>query len=139
MHHAKEEGIEFHLLRNPARILGDEQGWVTGVEVIKMQLGEPDESGRRRPVPIRGSEYNIDCGIVIVAIGNRPNPLLLKETPELKAGDRGTLQINSESGETSIPGVFSGGDIVQGAATVILAMGHGRKAAKGMHRYMTEK
>ncbi|MDZ7725220.1 MAG: NADPH-dependent glutamate synthase [candidate division KSB1 bacterium] len=137
VHHAKEEGIEFHLLRNPVEIFGDEQGWVTGIQVIKMQLGEPDESGRRRPIPIPDSEYKIDCGIVIVAIGNRPNPLLLKETPELQVRDKGTLQITPETGETSIPGVFSGGDIVQGAATVILAMGDGRKAAEAMHRYMT--
>lgn len=137
VHHAQQEGIEFHLLRNPVRILGNEDGWVTGVQVINMQLGEPDESGRRRPIPIEGSEYVIECGIVIVAIGNSPNPLLLKETPELKVGKKGTLQINPETTETSLPGVFAGGDIVQGAATVILAMGDGRKAADAMHRYMT--
>jgi len=134
--HAKEEGVEFHLLVNPIRIIGNEEGWVTGMEVIKMELGEPDASGRRRPVPIPGSEFIVDVNAVIVAIGNSPNPLVAKVTPELKVNRWGGIVVNEETGETSIKGVYAGGDIVLGAATVILAMGEGRRAAKAMHEYM---
>lgn len=134
--HAKEEGVEFHLLVNPTRILGNEDGWVKGLELIKMELGEPDESGRRRPVPIPGSEYILDVDAVIVAIGNSPNPLVSQVTPELKTNSWGGVIVDPETGETSIKGVYAGGDIVLGAATVILAMGEGRRAAKAMHDYM---
>jgi len=134
--HAKEEGVEFHLLVNPARIVGTEDGWVKRLELIKMELGEPDESGRRRPVPIAGSEFTEDADAVIIAIGNSPNPLISKVTPELKVNRWGGLVADKETGETSIAGVFAGGDIVLGAATVILAMGEGRRAAQAMHDYM---
>ncbi|MEA1883689.1 MAG: FAD-dependent oxidoreductase, partial [Thermotogota bacterium] len=132
----KEEGVEFHLLVNPTRIIGNEEGWVTSMKVIKMELGEPDDSGRRRPVTVPGSEFILDVDAVIVAIGNSPNPLVAKVTPKLKVNRWGGIVVDEESGETSIKGVYAGGDIVLGAATVILAMGEGRRAAKAMHEYM---
>ena len=134
--HAKEEGVEFHLLVNPTQILGTDDGWVKGLELLKMELGEPDESGRRRPMPVAGSEFILDVDVVIIAIGNSPNPLVPRETPELEVNNWGGVIVNEESGETSIKGVYAGGDIVLGAATVILAMGEGRRAAKAMHEYM---
>jgi len=137
IHHAEEEGVEFHLLNNPNEILGDDRGWVTGLKIQKMELGEPDDSGRRRPVPIEGAEFVMDVDSVIIAIGNSPNPLVPQDTPELKIEKWGGIIVNDETCETSIPGVYAGGDIVQGAATVILAMGDGRRAAQAMHEYMS--
>jgi len=135
MEHAREEGVDFRLLQNPIAILGDDQGWVKGVKCIKMELGEPDASGRRRPVPIEGSEFVLDIDCFIVAIGNGPNPLLPDATPELKVNKWGNITAD-EIGRTSIPGVFAGGDIVTGAATVIEAMGAGKIAARGIHDYL---
>jgi glutamate synthase (NADPH/NADH) small chain len=137
VHHAKEEGVEFHLLQNPKRILG-ENSFVTGIEIIKNQLGEPDESGRRRPVPIPGSEFNISVDTVIIAIGNGANPLIGQTTPELKLNKWGYIEVD-ENCKTSIEGVYAGGDIVLGSATVILAMGQGRIAAASINKYLAEK
>ncbi len=131
IHHAKEEGIDFRLLTNPTRILGNKEGWVCGMELLKMELGEPDDSGRRRPVPIKGSEYAIDVDAVVVAIGQTPNPLIKNTTPELKTEKWGGI-ITDETGRTNIKGVYAGGDAVTGAATVILAMGAGKEAAKAI-------
>lgn len=139
VHHAQEEGIEFRLLNNPTRILGDENGNVTGIEVIKMELGEPDESGRRSPVPVDGSEYVIDVDTVIVAIGTSPNPLIRSTTPGLEANKRGCLVVNEETNQTTHQGVYAGGDAVTGAATVILAMGAGKKAAASIDEYLKNK
>ncbi|MBP7139614.1 MAG: NADPH-dependent glutamate synthase [Caldisericia bacterium] len=136
-HHAVEEGVEFLWLTNPTRYFGDDEGWVKEMEVIKNELGEPDESGRRRPVPIKGSEYRIEVDNVIVAIGTVPNPLIAR-TSGLKTGKHGIV-IADENGRTSLPGVWAGGDIVTGAATVILAMGAGKKAAFDIDRYLKEK
>lgn len=138
IHHAKEEGIEFHLLTAPVEIRGDENGWVKGMVCQRMELGEPDASGRRRPVPIPGSEYVLDVDTVIVAIGTTPNPLVSRSTPGLNTTRWGGLIIDEETGMTSRPGVFAGGDSVTGAATVILAMGAGRRAAAGIDRYLSE-
>ncbi|MGB9750430.1 MAG: NADPH-dependent glutamate synthase [Caldisericia bacterium] len=136
-HHAVEEGIEFLWLTNPIEYFGDSDGWVKEIEVIKNELGEPDESGRRRPVPIKGSEYRIKVDNVIVAIGTVPNPLIAR-TSGLKTGRHGVV-IADENGRTSLEGVWAGGDIVTGAATVILAMGAGKKAALDIDRYLKEK
>ena len=133
--HAKEEGVVFHLLRNPSRILGDDSGKVRGIEVLKYELGEPDDSGRRRPVPIPGSEYQIDLDTVIVAIGNDSNPLLTSSTPEIETNKWGNI-VTDEAGKTTLDGVYAGGDIVLGAATVILAMGEGRRAAESINRLL---
>lgn len=138
IHHAIEEGIDFKLLVNPTKIIGDETGNVTGIEVIKMELGEPDSSGRRRPVSVKGSEFVIDLDAVVVAIGQSPNPLMRETTPGLKTQSWGGIIIDEETGETSIPGVYAGGDAVSGAATVILAMGAGKKAAESMIKYMEQ-
>lgn len=135
--HAKEEGIELRLLNNPTRILGNEKGWVNGMECVKMELGEPDTSGRRSPVEIKGSEYVLDVDMVVMAIGQGPNPLLKQTTPELETNKRGNIVANEE-GATSIPGVFAGGDIVTGAATVISAMGAGKKAALAIDEYLSK-
>lgn len=135
--HAEEEGVRFTFLQNAKRILGDEQSRVRAVEVLDYELGEPDESGRRRPVVIPGSESVIEVDTVIVAIGNDSNPLLGKSTPELELDKKGRI-VTNEEGQTSIPNVFAGGDIVLGAATVILAMGEGRKAAAAMNRMLAE-
>ena len=132
--HAEEEGVVLRLLTNPVEIIG-ENGRVKGLKCIKMQLGEPDESGRRRPVPIEGSEYYLECDQVIVAIGTSPNPLLKNSCKDLKTTNKGTIIVDEETMQTSIDGVYAGGDAVTGAATVILAMGAGKKAAK----YMLEK
>lgn len=134
VHHAKEEGIIFHLLNNPTRILGDEKGWVNGIECIEMELGEPDESGRRSPVEKPGSEHVIDADVVIMALGTSPNPLIKSTTEGLETNRRGCI-VADEDGRTSRKGVFAGGDAVTGAATVILAMGAGRKAAKAIDEY----
>ena len=133
--HAKEEGILFHLLENPIEVLGRADGRVRGIVVLHYTLGEPDQSGRRRPVPIEGSETTIDLDTVIVAIGNDSNPLIGKTTPELAVDSRGHI-ITDESGKTSMEGVYAGGDIVLGSATVILAMGEGRKAAAAINRLL---
>lgn len=132
--HAEEEGIEFNLLTNPVEILGN-SGRVTGIKCIKMELGEPDSSGRRRPIPIEGSEYETACDLVIVSIGTSPNPLLKSSCKELETSKRGTIIVNEQTMQTSIESVYAGGDAVTGAATVILAMGAGKTAAK----YMLEK
>lgn len=135
IHHAKEEGIELRLLNNPVRILGDDKGWVNGLECVKMELGEPDASGRRSPVEVKGSEYILDVDMVVMAIGQGPNPLIKQTTPELEVNKRGNIVAN-EVGATSIPGVFAGGDIVTGAATVISAMGAGKRAAAAIDEYL---
>jgi len=136
VHHGEEEGLEFKFLMNPTRIIGDEKGWVRGLECIKMELGESDESGRRRPIPIEGSETILDVECVIVAIGNGPNPLITAVTPGLETNRRGNIVADEETGVTSKKGVFAGGDIVTGAATVILAMGAGKKAAVAIDNYV---
>ena len=138
IHHAKEEGIELRLLNNPVRILGDEKGWVNGLECVKMELGEPDASGRRSPVEVKGSEYVLDVDMVVMAIGQGPNPLIKQTTQELEVNKRGNIVAN-EVGATSIPGVFAGGDIVTGAATVISAMGAGKRAAVAIDEYLQGK
>jgi glutamate synthase (NADPH/NADH) small chain len=134
--HAKEEGIEFRMLTSPVEFMGDENGWLHKMRCIKMELGEPDASGRRRPVPIEGSEYEIDVDIVVIAIGNGSNPLVLQTTPDIEVNKRGTIVVDPETMETSKKGVFAGGDIVTGGATVILAMGAGRTAAKAIDEYL---
>jgi len=136
---AFEEGIEPFLLNNPAKVLGDDRGWVKGLECIKMELGEPDASGRRRPVPIEGSEHVLDVDMVIVAIGQGANPLLTQTTPDLKTNRWGNIDADEATGVTSKEGVYAGGDIVTGAATVILAMGAGKGAAMEMHKYLMKK
>jgi len=137
IHHAEEEGVIFNLLTNPTRFIGDEEGWVTGMELLKMELGEPDASGRRRPVPIEGSEYIMDVDTVVVAIGNGANPLVPQTTEGLETNKWGNILAHPESGMTSKPRVWAGGDIVIGAATVILAMGAGKYAARSIHNYLT--
>jgi len=139
IHHAEEEGVQFYLLTAPTRFFGDDNGWVTGFECIKMELGEPDESGRRRPVPIKGSEFQLDCDLAVVAIGTGANPLLTTTTPGLDLNKRGYIVADPETGKTSKEGVWAGGDIVTGSATVILAMGAGRKAANSIHEYLMNK
>jgi glutamate synthase (NADPH/NADH) small chain len=136
IHHAEEEGIEFQLLTTPIRYLGDERGRVRAMECQKMGLGEPDASGRRRPVPIEGSEYTIDVDLVVCAIGQSPNPLIPQTTPGLKMGKWGNIEVDWATMATSLPGVYAGGDIVRGGATVILAMGDARIAAAQMDQYL---
>ena len=138
VHHAKEEGVIFDLLQNPTEILVDENGCVKGVRVIKMELGEPDESGRRRPVEIPGSEYEIEADTVIMSLGTSPNPLISSTTRGLDVNKRGCI-ICEDDGATSKEAVYAGGDAVTGAATVILAMGAGKAAAKGIHEYFQNK
>jgi len=133
--HAKEEGIVFHFLASPVRFLGNGEGHLAGMECIRYELGEPDDSGRRRPVAIEGSDFRMEVDTAIVAIGNDPNPLIRRSTPGLQATDWGTLIID-DSGETSVNRVFAGGDIVTGSATVILAMGQGRQAAASINRLL---
>lgn len=137
VHHAKEEGIIFNLLSNPVEILTDENGWVNGIKCIKMELGEPDESGRRSPVEIPGSEFVIDVDAVIMSLGTSPNPLISSTTKGLEVNKRRCIVAEEEFGKTSKTGVFAGGDAVTGAATVILAMGAGKAAAKGIDEYLT--
>ena len=139
VHHAKEEGVIFKLLNNPIEILGDENGFVKGMRCIKMQLGEPDASGRRRPVPIEGSEFELDVDTVIIAIGTSPNPLIRNTTKGLETNRHGCIVTNGEDGLTSREGVYAGGDAVTGAATVILAMGAGKSAAAAMDKYIQSK
>ena len=137
IHHAEEEGIELFLLTNPTKYLGNEKGRLTGMECLKMELGEPDESGRRRPVAIEGSEFELDCDLCIVAVGSGANPLLTSETPDMHLNKWGYVHTDERTGKTTKKGVWAGGDIVTGAATVILAMGAGREAADSMHDYLT--
>lgn len=139
VHHAREEGIDFRLLNNPVAILGNEQGWVTGIRCIRMELGEPDGSGRRRPVEQPGSEFELEVDTVVMAIGQGPNPLVQSTTKGLETNRKGNIIADPETGATSKPGVFAGGDIVTGAATVILAMGAGKKAAAAIDNYLKEK
>ncbi len=138
--HAEEEGIKFMFLHNPVEFIGDENGWLKAVKVQKMKLGEPDASGRRRPIPIEGSEEVIEADVAVIAIGTRANPLLLSTVPELELNERGYIKIlDEEKLNTTIPGVYAGGDIVTGSATVILAMGAGKKAAKAIDEYLSSK
>jgi glutamate synthase (NADPH/NADH) small chain len=138
VHHAKEEGIIFDLLTNPVEIVSDENGWVKGCTCIRMELGEPDASGRRSPVPVEGSEFTIECDAVIMSLGTSPNPLIKKTTAGLEVNRKGGIVVN-ESEMTSREGVFAGGDAVTGAATVILAMGAGKSAAKGIDEYLSRE
>jgi glutamate synthase (NADPH/NADH) small chain len=135
---AFEEGVQPRLLTTPVRILGNERGWVKGIECLEMELGEPDESGRRRPIPKKGSEHVIAVDMVIMAIGQGPNPLLTSTTPELALTKYGNIVADEATGKTSKKGVFAGGDIVTGAATVILAMGAGKKAAQAIDAYLKD-
>jgi len=139
VHHAHEEGIEFVFLTNPTRFIDDDKGNVCGIECIKMELGEPDASGRRKPIPIKGSEFQIEIDVAIPALGTRANPLLTKTMTDLELNKRGYIAAEEGTGMTSKPGVFAGGDIVTGSATVILAMGAGRKAANAINEYLKWK
>lgn len=136
VHHAEQEGVIFEFLVAPTEVLGDENRWVTGIRCIRMALGEPDDSGRRRPEPIEGSEFEMPCDMLVVAIGTRSNPLLTQTAPDLEINKWGYI-VTDEHGMTSMPGVFAGGDIVRGAATVILAMGDGKKSAESINAYLT--
>lgn len=138
VHHAKQEGIQFNMLTNPVEVLSDEKGWVRGLGCVRMELGEPDESGRRSPIEIPGSDFEIECQTVIMALGTSPNPLISATTHSLETTRRGVI-VADEDGLTSREGVFAGGDAVTGAATVILAMGAGRRAAAAIDRYIKEK
>ncbi|MEW6201908.1 MAG: FAD-dependent oxidoreductase, partial [bacterium] len=135
--HAHQEGVQFNLLTNPTRYIADDKGCVKAMEVIKNELGEPDASGRRRPVPIEGSEYTMEVDTVVVAIGQRPSPLVPMTAPRLKTRKNGTIEAEDETGRTSMEGVFAGGDVTTGAATVISAMGAGKRAAKSIHEYLS--
>jgi glutamate synthase (NADPH) small chain len=136
---AIEEGVQLNLLTNPIRFVGNEQGWLTGMECIRMELGEPDSSGRRRPIPVEGSEFVMEVDTAIVAIGQTPNPLIRMTTPGLETASWGGIITDSTTGATSVPGVYSGGDAVTGAATVITAMGAGKAAAGGIDKHIREK
>lgn len=138
IHHAEEEGVIFKLLNNPVRYIGTDSNKIKAIECIKMELGEPDSSGRRRPIPIDGSNFEIECDLAIVAIGNGPNPILFQSSPNLKLNKWGYIDTDPETNETSIPNVYAGGDIVTGSATVILAMGAGRIAANAMHKKLSK-
>ncbi len=137
IHHAQEEGIELFLLTNPTRYIGNEKGRLTGMECLRMELGEPDASGRRRPIAIKGSEFQIECDLCIVAVGSGANPLLTSETADMQLNKWGYIITDQQTGKTTKKGVWAGGDIVTGAATVILAMGAGRQAADSIHNYLT--
>ena len=139
VHHAMEEGIEFLVLNNPVKIVGDENGYVTGMECVKMELGEPDESGRRRPVEVKDSNFVLDVDTVIMSIGTSPNPLIRSTTEGLEANNRGCLIVNQDDMATTKEGVYAGGDAVTGAATVILAMGAGKTAAEAIDKYIQGK
>ncbi len=138
VHHAKEEGVEFLMLQNAKQVIGNEEGRVAGLECLKYELGEPDQTGRRSPVEVKGSEFTLDVDTVVVAVGNGSNPLIAATTDGLAVNNRGNIVVD-ENQQTSIPGIFAGGDIVLGAATVILAMGEGRKAAAGINAYLKAK
>jgi glutamate synthase (NADPH/NADH) small chain len=137
IHHAEQEGIDFFLLTNPTRYMGNDKGRLTGMECLKMELGEPDDSGRRRPIPVEGSEFQLECDLCIVAVGSGANPLLTSDTPDMGLNQWGYVIAEPKTGKTTKKGVWAGGDIVTGAATVILAMGTGRQAADSMHDYLT--
>ena len=137
VHHAEEEGVEFFFLAAPTQFLGDDQGRVVGMECLKMELGEPDDSGRRRPVAMEGSEFELECDLVIVAVGSGANPLLTQSTEGLALNKWGYIEVDEKTNKTSLKGVWAGGDIVTGSATVILAMGAGRVAANSIHDYLT--
>ncbi len=139
IHHAKDEFIDFRLLTNPLEVLGDSEGWVKGLRCQKMELGEPDSSGRRRPVPVEGSEFDLDVDIVIIAIGQGPNPLIPRSTKNLETSKWGNILADESTGKTSMEGVFAGGDVVTGAATVIKAMGAGKNAAVAIDEYINSK
>jgi glutamate synthase (NADPH/NADH) small chain len=139
IHHAQQEGVQFHMLTNPVRFIGDDDGKVKAMECIQMELGEPDDSGRRRPIPIEGSNFTMEVDLVVVAIGNSSNPLIPQTTPGLETNRWGNIIVNEETMQTSREGVYAGGDIVTGGATVILAAGAGKKAARAMHQYMMAK
>lgn len=139
VHHAKEEGVIFDVLTNPTEILEDEKGWVKGMKCVKMELGEPDASGRRSPIAVEGSEFVMDVDTVIMSLGTSPNPLISSTTKGLEVNKRGCIVATEETGASSREGVFAGGDAVTGAATVILAMGAGKKAAAGIHEYLQNK
>jgi len=136
IHHGEEEGLNFRLLTNPKRFIGDRDGKLTSVECVQMELGEPDESGRRRPLEIEGSEFIIECDVAIISVGNDVNPLVPDSTPDMKVSKWGTIIIDQATGRTNKKGVFAGGDIVRGGATVILAMGDARRAANSMHEFL---
>jgi glutamate synthase (NADPH/NADH) small chain len=136
---AEEEGIEFNLLTNPVRFIGNERGFLEKVECVKQRLSEPDQSGRRRPEPIEGSNYTIDIDTAVIAIGQSPNPIIQQTTAGLQTTRHGTIVVNEDTMQTAIPGVYAGGDVVSGAATVISAMGAGKKAAKAIHEYIIAK
>ena len=136
---AEEEGVIFDFLTLPVRLMGNEHGWLTELECLKMELGEPDDSGRRRPVPIKGSEFRMQVDAAVCSIGNSPNPLIAMTTPGLEVGRRGNIEADEATGKTSREGVWAGGDVVTGAATVISAMGAGRNAAKSIHEYLSRK
>jgi glutamate synthase (NADPH/NADH) small chain len=138
LEHAEEEGIDFRWLSSPVEIYYDDNDCVTGARVQRMELGEPDASGRRRPVPIEGDQYDIELDTVVMGIGQGPNPLVTRSTEGLQLNKWGNIVVDEETMMTSIPGVFAGGDIVTGAATVILAMGAGKKASEGIDRYLRE-
>lgn len=137
--HAEEEGVEFLTLTNPVKLIGDDQGWLTGVEVVDMQLGEPDESGRRRPSAVEGSNHVVDCDMFVISVGSKTNPLIANTTPGLETTSRNLIVVDEETGATSVPGVYAGGDAVSGAATVILAMGAGKRAAAGIAEYLAPR
>jgi glutamate synthase (NADPH/NADH) small chain len=139
IHHAKDEGVQFHLLTTPVKFIGDEHGKVKAMELLKMELGEPDASGRRRPVPIDGSNYMMEVDLVVVAIGNSSNPMIQATTPGLETNRWGNITVNEDTMMTSRKGVYAGGDIVTGGATVILAAGAGKTAARAIHKYLTEE
>jgi glutamate synthase (NADPH/NADH) small chain len=137
IHHGREEGIQFQMLAAPVEFLGNKEGWVTGMKCIKMELGEPDDSGRRRPVPVEGSEHILDCDLIVIAVGSNANPLLPSRTLDMKRNKKGYIVVAPDTDKTTKKQVWAGGDIVTGAATVILAMGAGRKAADSIHKYLT--
>lgn len=139
VHHAKEEGIIFDLLTNPVKVLEDENGWVAGLECVRMELGEPDESGRRRPKVVEGSNFVLDVDTVIMSLGTSPNPLISSTTKGLEVNKWKCIVADEEHGKTTKEGVYAGGDAVTGAATVILAMGAGKQAAKAIYEYVTSK
>jgi glutamate synthase (NADPH) small chain len=136
VHHARQEGIEFHMLTNPAEFLSDGKGWLAAARCVRMELGEPDASGRRRPVPVAGSEFELPLSVAVIAVGTTANPIVQSTTPGLATDKRGYIQADSATQRTSRKGVFAGGDIVTGSATVILAMGAGRRAARSIHEYL---
>jgi glutamate synthase (NADPH) small chain len=135
--HAKQEGIDFQVLTAPVEFLSDGKGWLTAARCVRMELGEPDSSGRRRPVPIAGSEFALPLSVAVIAIGTSANPIVQSTTPGLQTNKRGYIDADPSTQRTSRPGVFAGGDIVTGSATVILAMGAGRRAARSIHQYLT--